>query len=100
MHLATGIYGDAPHPLFFRTFRCRKVSIENMNFACDDKANQQPPSQHFSHDESENKIASSIQVTNVLQAYVYRALTLASLHLADDGSPFLRFGTVWSLVLF
>jgi len=40
MHLATGIYGDAgPPPPFFKTFRCRKVSIENMNFVCDDKAN-------------------------------------------------------------
>ena len=71
-----------------------------MNFVFDDKANPQHPSPHLSHDELEKKISSCIQITNVLQAYVYRALTLASLHLADDGSLFLRFGTVWSLVLF
>jgi len=57
-------------------------------------------SPHLSDNELEKKISSYIHVNNVLQAYVYRALTLASLHLADDGSLFLWFGTVWSLVLF
>ena len=71
-----------------------------MNFVCDDKAIPQPPSPHLSQDELEKKISSYIQVTNLLQAYVYRALTLASFHLADDGSLFLWFGTVWRLVLF
>ena len=69
-------------------------------FVCDVKANPKSPSPHLSEDELQKKISCYIEVTNVLQAYVYRALTSASLHLADDGSLFLWFGTVWSLVLF
>jgi hypothetical protein len=59
-----------------------------------------PPSPYFSDNELGKEISCCIQVNNVLHAYVCRALTLASLQSADDGSLFLWSGTVWSLVLF